>query len=56
MGIDEEFLCNLATSQSKAIIVTENQAVGHLSFGKQNKTMEEYYQNNKGFFDIETEL
>lgn len=56
MGIDEEFLCNLATSQSKAIIVTENQVVGHLSFGKQNKTMEEYYQNNKGFFDIETEL
>lgn len=52
MGLDEEFLCNLATSQSKAIIVSENQVVGHLGFGKQNKDMKEYFLENKEIFEI----
>ena len=52
MGLDEEFLCNLATSQSKAIIVSENQVVGHLGFGKQNKDMKEYFLKNKEIFEI----
>jgi hypothetical protein len=52
MGRDEVFLCNLATSQSKAIIVSEKQVVGHLSFGSQNKSMEEYFILHKETFDI----
>ena len=52
MGLDEVFLCNLATSKSKAIVVSERQVVGHLSFGKQNKPMEEYFKTHKDIFDI----
>lgn len=52
MGVDEVFLCNLATSKSKAIVVSEKQVVGHLSFGKQNKPMEEYCISHKEVFDI----
>ena len=52
MGADEKFLCNLATSKSNAIIVTECQVVGHLGFGEQNKEMENYFKNNKEFFEI----
>lgn len=52
MGKDEEFLCNLATTYSKAIIVSNNNIVGHLSFGKQNKGMETYYMENKNRFDV----
>lgn len=52
MGKDEEFICNLATVNSKVIIVSEKQVVGHLSFGKQNKTMEDYYLQNKEKFDL----
>lgn len=52
MGTDEEFICNLATSRSKAIVVSERQVVGHLSFGKQNKPMQEYFLANKERFEI----
>lgn len=52
MGLDEVFLCNLATSDSKAIIVAENALVGHLSFGKQNEVMHEFYINNPNRFEI----
>lgn len=52
MGLDEIFLCNLATSKSKAIIVSEKQVVGHLSFGTQNKAMAEYFTTHKESFDI----
>ena len=52
MGLDETFLCNLATSKSKAIIVSEKQVVGHLSFGTQNKAMAEYFTTHKESFDI----
>lgn len=52
MGTDEEYICNLATSHSKAIIVSERQVVGHLSFGKQNKPMQEYFLANKDRFEI----
>ena len=52
MGLDEVFLCNLATSKSKAIVVSQKQVVGHLSFGKQNKPMEEYFLSHKELFDI----
>lgn len=52
MGLDEAFLCNLATTYSKAIIVANNSLVGHLSFGKQNEDMKTYYLNNIHLFDI----
>lgn len=52
MGLDEEFLCNIATTKSNAIVVTESQVVGHLSFGKQNKIMEEYFKCNQEIFEI----
>ena len=52
MGIDEIFLCNLATSKSKVIVVSENQVVGHLSFGTQNQPMKEYFIKNKNLFEI----
>ena len=52
IGKDEEDLCGYCVNQSKAIIVSLNTAVGHLSFGKQNKIMEEYFKNNKDFFEI----
>ena len=53
MGVDEVFLCNIATSYSKVIVVAENQVVGHLSFGKQNKSMQEYFMQHKDLFDIQ---
>lgn len=52
MGLDEVFLCNFATSESNVIVVSEQQVVGHLSFGKQNKEMEEYFKNHKELFEI----
>ena len=52
MGLDETFLCNRATSNSKAIVVSERQLVGHLSFGQQNETMREYFLSHKEIFDL----
>ncbi len=52
MGIDEEQICEYCISKSEAIIVSKNSIVGHLSFGKQNPTMKEYFENNKKIFDI----
>ena len=52
MGVDEEQFCTYCMSQSKAIIVSQNTIVGHLSFGKQNKTMENYFYSHKDYFDI----
>lgn len=52
MGNDEIYLCFQAMKNSKGIIISKNTAVGHLSFGKQNKTMEKYFKDNKKVFDI----
>lgn len=52
MGLDEEFLCNLSTTDSKVIVVSERQVIGHLSFGNQNSYMKDYYICNKDKFDI----
>jgi hypothetical protein len=43
MGRDEVQLCSLAAQKSLAIIVCENTVVGHLSFGKQNSAMKDYF-------------
>lgn len=55
MGADEVFLCNLASTDSKAMIIAQNQVAGHLSFGKQNEAMKEYFLNNTALFDIGAE-
>lgn len=52
LGDDEYYLCNLAMSESRAIIVSKSTVVGHLAFGGQNKKMEEYFHANKQRFDL----
>lgn len=52
LGLDEENICSLAIKKSKAMIISKNIAVGHSSFGNQNKTMKEYFENNKEVFNI----
>lgn len=56
MGLDEVFLCNLATSNSLAIIVSESQIAGHLSFGKQNESMKKFFLENKENFEIKRDV
>jgi hypothetical protein len=43
MGQDEEELCAYCCIHSRPLMVSENIVVGHLSFGKQNKPMQAYY-------------
>ena len=43
MGLDEEQICCFCMLNSRAMIVSENTVVGHLSFGTQNLPMKEYY-------------
>lgn len=52
MGLDEGNICAYCINNSRPIIVSGNSVVGHLSFGNQNKTMEEYFKENKEIFDI----
>jgi hypothetical protein len=52
MGQDEVQLCSLAMSISRAIVVCENTVVGHLSFGKQNEAMKEYFLSHPERFQI----
>ncbi len=52
LGADEEQMCNYAVASSHAIIVSKNTLVGHLSFGNQNKTMQEYYLDHPEVFEI----
>lgn len=56
MGLDEVFLCNLATNNSLAIIVSESQVAGHLSFGKQNERMKKFFLENKENFEIKRDV
>ena len=52
MGIDETQICSHCISNSKSIVVSENTCVGHLSFGPQNKDMEQYFYKNQSKFSI----
>jgi len=52
MGMDEEQVCAQCINCSKAIIVSNNVVVGHLSFGVQNEPMKEYFLENQEKFDI----
>ena len=50
MGLDEEQICSYCIIKSKAIIVAENAVSGHLSFGKQNEDMKQYYLEHREVF------
>lgn len=52
MGLDETQICSFCVCSSRAMIIAENTCVGHLSFGTQNKPLEEYFLNNKNLFKI----
>lgn len=52
MGADEVQLCEFCMIKSKPIMVSGNVVVGHLSFGKQNESMKEFYNNNKDKFAV----
>lgn len=48
MGLDEIQICSLNSPK----VISCNTCVGHLSFGKQNPFMKEYFLNNKSIFEI----
>lgn len=50
MGLDEEQLDSYCMIKSKAMIVSENTVVGHLSFGQQNKEIKKFYLEHGEFF------
>ena len=50
MGQDEEQLCAYCCIASRPLMVSENVVVGHLSFGKQNQPMKEYYLSHSERF------
>ena len=52
LGLDEEQICAFCMTSSRAIIVSNNTVVGHLSFGKQNEEMKKYFMENKEKFEI----
>lgn len=52
LGLDEEQICAFCMTSSRAIIVSNNTIVGHLSFGKQNGEMKKYFMENKEKFEI----
>lgn len=53
MGMDEEEICCYCLINSKPIMVSKNVVVGHLSFGRQNKEMEQYFLSHIDRFDIQ---
>ena len=52
LGIDEEQICSFCIISSRAIIVSNNTVVGHLSFGTQNEEMKKYFITNITKFEI----
>lgn len=47
LGEDEEDICCYCLNESKAVVVSENTIVGHLSFAPTNKEIEELYKRNE---------
>ena len=50
IGVDEVQICNFCVEKSLGMIISENTVVGHLSFGKQNAAMKEYYLTHREKF------
>ena len=49
LGLDEEQICQYCMLYAKAIVVAEDAAVGHFSYGPQTKAMLEYLKSNAEF-------
>lgn len=52
MGSDEKRICEFCMMEGRAMVVSENCIVGHLSYGPQHAVMEKYYYSNKEMFDV----
>lgn len=52
LGRDETQLCSYCITTSRAMIVSENTCVGHLSFSLTNAEMEDYFKENPEKFQI----
>lgn len=52
LGEDEVQICSYCGLRSKPLMVSENILVGHLSFGPQNKEMNEFFNQNKDKFIV----
>jgi len=52
MGLDEEQICSFCVNNSKAMIISNNSVVGHLSFGTQNETMKNYFIENEQEYNV----
>lgn len=52
LGLDEVKMCSFSNVQSRVIVVSHNNLVGHLGYGPQSKIMEEYYKNHREQFKL----
>lgn len=52
LGLDETQLCEFCVLNSRAMVISKNCLVGHLSFGPQNKEMIEYYKKHRERFSV----
>ncbi len=52
MGADEKRICEFCMMEGRAMVVSENCIVGHLSYGPQHSVMETYYFENRQIFDV----
>lgn len=52
LGVDETQMCDYCIECSKPIMICCNSVVGHLSFGKQNAAMKDFYLANDKNFQI----
>lgn len=52
MGADEKRICDFCMMDGRAMVISENCIVGHLSYGPQHEVMRRYYVNNRDYFDV----
>jgi len=52
LGIDEVEICSYCMIESRVIVVTHNNLVGHLGYGPQGKVMQDFYKENKKQFEL----
>lgn len=52
MGADEKRICKYCLMEGRAMVVSENCIVGHLSYGPQHEAMEKYYHEHKKVFEV----
>lgn len=55
MGGDESQICSECVLQGRPFIVSKNAVVGHLSFGKQNQAMKDFYLTHPEIFALHLE-